>query len=112
MKRYCPEPGCPNLVTRGRCPQHKRTQEARRPYPQTRAWYQSARWQAIRRRHLSLYPLCAHCLEQKRPVPATDVDHVLPHRGDAHIFWHGALQSLCHGCHSRKTRAEQQGNHG
>jgi 5-methylcytosine-specific restriction protein A len=39
-------------------------------------------------------------------VQATDVDHVVPHRGDIKLFMTGELQSLCHSCHSRKTIAE------
>lgn len=43
-------------------------------------------------------------------VGATQVDHVTPHKGNPELFWDEAnWQSLCHRCHSRKTRAEQRG---
>jgi 5-methylcytosine-specific restriction protein A len=35
---------------------------------------------------------------------ATDVDHVIPHRGNERLFWdEGNWQALCHECHSAKT---------
>ncbi len=36
--------------------------------------------------------------------PATDVDHVIPHRGNEQLFWDEEnWQALYHECHSRKT---------
>ena len=52
-------------------------------------------------------PLCRHCLDRGEVKPATDVDHVKPHKGDPDLFWHGQLQSLCKECHSVKTAQEQ-----
>ena len=105
--RPCQSPGCPALVPRGvgrgYCPTHARHQEQARPYADTRKLYHTSRWRAIRRHQLAAQPLCAHCLPQ-RVTPATDVDHVTPHRGDTEAFWGGALQSLCRACHSRKTQ--------
>ena len=40
-------------------------------------------------------------------VPATVCDHVLPHRGDEHLFWNGAVQSLCARCHNSAKQAEE-----
>jgi len=41
------------------------------------------------------------------------VDHVIPHRGDAGLFWFGELQSLCKHCHdSKKQRAERRAQSG
>lgn len=38
------------------------------------------------------------------------VDHVVPHRGDYDLFWHGELQTLCTRCHnSAKQKEEAQG---
>ena len=42
-------------------------------------------------------------------APATDVDHIIPHRGDKKLFWDsGNWQSLCHECHSRKSYSERR----
>lgn len=40
-------------------------------------------------------------------TPATEADHVTPHRGDSDLFWRGELASLCKPCHSVKTAREQ-----
>jgi len=38
---------------------------------------------------------------------ATDVDHIVPHRGDQRLFWDESnWQALCHRHHSIKTRSE------
>lgn len=43
-------------------------------------------------------------------VPATDVDHIIPHKGNEDLMWDEEnLQALCHACHSRKTAAEDGG---
>ncbi|MEC7815831.1 HNH endonuclease signature motif containing protein [Marinobacter alkaliphilus] len=55
-------------------------------------------------------PLCAECSRQGRITAATDVDHIIPHRGDLKLFWSRSnWQSLCHPCHSRKTAREDGG---
>ena len=39
----------------------------------------------------------------------TDVDHIIPHRGDQKLFWDKSnWQALCHRHHSMKTRREDQ----
>ena len=80
---------------------------------ENRPWhgfYTTARWQRLRRHQLREHPLCKFCLAQGRVVPATVVDHVVPHRGDWTKFCTGALQSLCDLCHkSTKKQIEQQG---
>lgn len=66
----------------------------------TDARYGSGRWKKRRLLQLAHYPLCEFCREQGRITAATVVDHVKPHRGDDHEFWHGRLQSLCDTCHN------------
>ena len=54
--------------------------------------------------YLRRYPLCVHCESAGRVTAATDVDHVIPHRGDETLFWReDNWQPLCKPCHSRKT---------
>lgn len=52
--------------------------------------------------------LCALCAAlHGRTEPATEVDHIRPHRGDPVLFWDPENhQGLCKACHSRKTAAE------
>ena len=41
-----------------------------------------AAWQRLRKVHLEMHPLCLECQRQGRAVQATEVDHVIAHRGD------------------------------
>lgn len=62
------------------------------------------RWRKARAAHLAEHPLCVECLKVGSVTAATDVDHIVPHRGDSELFWkEGNLQSLCGMCHKRKT---------
>ena len=46
----------------------------------------------------------AECVRQGRVTPASVVDHVVPHRGDAGRFWdQDNWEALCKTCHDRKT---------
>jgi 5-methylcytosine-specific restriction protein A len=48
-------------------------------------------------------------MKEGRYVKATDVDHIVPHRGDKKLFWDESnWQALCHSHHSIKTRNEDQ----
>jgi 5-methylcytosine-specific restriction protein A len=51
-------------------------------------------------------PWCAECMREGIYMAATEVDHIVPHRGDPIKFYTNELQSLCHICHSRKTANE------
>jgi 5-methylcytosine-specific restriction protein A len=105
--RPCTHPGCPALVKKGRCEQHKikdttaRQRQAKRALPTN-----SARWRRIRAAQLQREPLCADCDEQSIMTPATHVDHK---DGDSHNNQPDNLQSLCASCHSRKTAASDGG---
>jgi len=69
-----------------------------------RKWYCSARWMKNRLIFLNRSPLCVDCQKAGKVQPATDVDHIIPHRGDEALFWQVSnWQALCRSCHSRKT---------
>jgi 5-methylcytosine-specific restriction enzyme A len=68
-----------------------------------RKLYQTARWKKIRLAQLRNHPLCVNCERKGRLATATVADHVIPHRGDTHVFYQGELQSLCGPCHDHKT---------
>lgn len=62
------------------------------------------KWRLVRAAHLAESPLCVACLAKGATVPATEVDHITPHRGDMTLFWDvDNWQSLCKPCHSKKT---------
>lgn len=68
------------------------------------------RWQQARAGYLRKHPLCVHCQREGRVEPATELDHIVPHRGDKDLFWSRAnWQGLCRMHHSRKTAAEDGG---
>ena len=104
--RLCPGLGCSTLVRKGRCPAHAVHVEQQRPNVDVRRLYRTVRWAKLRALVLAEQPLCADCLmEEVTLTPATDVDHIKPHRGDLTLFWSRAnLQGLCHECHGRKTQ--------
>lgn len=105
--RRCLHPGCQLLTVESYCPSHKPKRERK----DSAAWhylYTKPRygWKRRRADQLAREPFCRECSRKGYRVRATDVDHVIPHRGDVELFRHGELQSLCHSCHSRKTMAE------
>lgn len=68
------------------------------------------RWQQTRAGYLAKHPLCAHCKLEGRVEPATDLDHIIPHKGDQTLFWDREnWQGLCRMHHSRKTATEDGG---
>lgn len=70
----------------------------------------TSRWRKLRGSFIAQNPLCAECQRMGKIKPATDVDHIIPHRGDEKLFYDWAnLQALCHKCHSRKTAKEDGG---
>ena len=72
-------------------------------------WYAKPRWREKRTRQLQRQPLCVFCERMGRTTPATIADHIEPHRGDLHKFWHGDLMSLCATCHSSVKQRMENG---
>lgn len=106
-KRMCSYPGCPNLVLSGRCAEHKRVEPVRESALSRGYNY---RWQKYRKGYLINNPLCVKCLEDGDVTKATVVDHVIPHRGDALLFWdRDNHQALCKRHHDIKTAKEDGG---
>jgi 5-methylcytosine-specific restriction enzyme A len=65
------------------------------------------RWRRARAAFLAQHPLCATCRAHGRVVPATVVDHVVPHRGDQRLFWDESNWApVCEPCHDAKTARE------
>ena len=93
---------------------HSRKAKAHKPKEQER---QSSaqrgygyRWQQARAGYLAKHPLCVICKAKGAIEPATDLDHIVPHKGDMDLFWDRAnWQGLCHPCHSAKTAREDGG---
>ena len=124
----CRMNGCPNLATSGAyCPLHanarageNETKEKTSP-PSGKIIYQQDRpsayrrgydhnWRKERKKFLMNHPWCVHCLNKGYRTPATEVDHIVPHKGNKRLFWNqDNWQALCKSCHSRKTAKEDMG---
>ena len=120
--RPCAHPGCSELTRSGYCAKHRPSDPQRRGAEAAdwHSWYTKPIWRdRLRPAQLLREPFCRECAKtartEHRPellrVRATDVDHVVPHRGNWQLFTDPKnLQSLCHACHSRKTMAEMAQN--
>lgn len=112
----CAAPACGALVRGVRyCPKHEyltrvvTQQHDERRESSTQRGY-SYKWQQARKGFLAKHPLCTECERQGRITAATDLDHIIPHKGDKDAFWtRSNWQALCHPCHSRKTATEDGG---
>ena len=69
------------------------------------------RWRKIRKQFLTENPLCVMCEEEGKITPATELDHIVRHKGCAELFFDVEnLQSLCSLCHrSTKSQIERSG---
>lgn len=118
----CAHPGCRELVRTGYCDKHRPKDRNRRSAEAAdwHTWYTLPIWvNDLRPMQLLNEPFCRECsrraarenLPHLARVRATDVDHIVPHRGIWSRFIDRTnLQSLCHSCHSRKTMAEMEEN--
>lgn len=107
-RRVCTTPGCPELVTTGRCPNCRRTADQARGTRQQRGY--DTRWERRRATYLARHPFCQLC-----PATATVADHWPRSRRD--LVAAGVpdpdadqhLRPLCAPCHSRQTAQHQPG---
>lgn len=120
LRKLCAASGCEDIALDGvpHCELHAARAKARlvakRAKAQTseqaqfgRRLYRLERWVKESRNFLKANPLCVDCAELGAVEQATDVDHVIPHRGDRGLFFQRSnWQALCHRCHSRKTARE------
>lgn len=109
----CKHPGCPKLVSPDQryCEDHKinRQENPERRQKTAERGYSST-WRIARKRFLEANPLCVECKKYGKFVKATDVDHIIPHKGNPKLFWDETnWQPLCHRHHSIKTRKENKG---
>lgn len=93
MMRVCPEPGCPELVDKGRCAQHRRDAERARGSREERGYgaeHQQRRYVLERARRRGLQMVCAKCSE---PISEDQPWH-LGHTDDR-SNWTGPEHVLC-----------------
>ena len=121
IKKICKAKNCSNLCdySIGYCEEHlhipeqlKKARQQRndrlRGTAHSRGYNKD--WKRDRLIHLENEPLCRECLKDNVYTPATEVDHIIPHRGDMKKFWDkNNCQSLCKIHHSKKTASEDGG---
>ena len=107
--RPCVVPGCPNLVGRGPCDQHRserrRRQDQRRGSRQSRGYdRQHELWASA---VLIRDPLCQPCLRTGVARPAHQADHIVPFDQGGSRLAMGNGQGICTTCHGFKTAWER-----
>jgi 5-methylcytosine-specific restriction protein A len=122
--RACSTHGCSEKVHTGKCTAHAkaecRAKDQFRGSARERGY--TPKWDEASRNFRKEFPLCgmrpndkppvmSRCFDEGRLTPATQVDHVISHRGDRDLFWdrENNWQSLCAQCHSRKTVVDDGG---
>jgi 5-methylcytosine-specific restriction protein A len=102
---YCED--CTKIVPQNAWADHADYGTVKKAQPWS-AWYDKAVWRGpygLRRKVLSLFPICTRCNRN----PATVADHIEPHRGDWKKFVSLAnLTGLCKQCHDIKSAGEER----
>jgi 5-methylcytosine-specific restriction protein A len=84
-----------------------------KPKPSGPRLYDLQAWRGekgLAKTFLRAHPLCVECEKQGALTPATEVDHIIPHKGDEELFWnYENLRGLCKRHHSEKTVREDGG---
>jgi 5-methylcytosine-specific restriction protein A len=118
MPRTCATHACPVLVANGHCAAHRAHRDVRPRESSHKRGYNTL-WRAFRADWLREFPFCgdrpgaptvwSQCHALGYTHLATDVDHIVRISGpdDPRFYDRANLQSLCHACHSAKTKREQ-----
>ena len=108
LRKPCAFPGCSALVRGGSCEKHGRPTASARGY--------NGNWRKLREMVIRKSPICADPFKKHTPLfgitpplssrHSLHVDHIIPKRdgGTDHL---SNLQVLCHSCHSVKTLMEK-----
>jgi len=119
-KRLCNHAGCSTLVDYNQtyCSKHKQeakqnlydNYEHRKEIGGKYFWfYKSKQWQRLSKLHRINNPMCEQCLKDGIVRQADVVDHIIEIRDDwEKRYDEDNLQSLCHSCHWKKTKEEQE----
>jgi 5-methylcytosine-specific restriction protein A len=115
-QQLCSFPGCAELVNKGKCPEHKQVLAKDRRQVKGSAWAQGYDWEWTKARKRALardHYLCQHCLlRDDRMIQATEVDHIVPFKGNIKSPLRLALsnlQSVGRHHHSEITAIENGG---
>ena len=84
-KSICRYPGCNEFCHDTYCDKHKKQIAKERNSTNSKIY--NSRWRRVSKTYLKEYPLCVQCRKEGRLTPATEVDHIIPHKGDMKLFW-------------------------
>ena len=111
-KRPCLSSGCNDFASnKGYCDKHQsRVKQRDRDRGTAHQRGYDAEWKKHRDQFLLEHPLCVECRRKGYVMPATVVDHIIPHKGDKDLFWNKSnWQPLCETHHNIKTASEDRG---
>ena len=111
-KRPCLSSGCKDFASnKGYCDKHQsRVKQRDRDRGTAHQRGYDAEWKKHRDQFLLEHPLCVECRRKGYVMPATVVDHIVPHKGDKDLFWDKTnWQPLCETHHNIKTASEDRG---
>ena len=111
-KRPCLSSGCKDFASnKGYCDKHQsRVKQRDRDRGTAHQRGYDAEWKKHRDQFLLENPLCVDCRKKGYVMPATVVDHIIPHKGDKDLFWNKSnWQPLCVTHHNIKTASEDRG---
>ncbi|MDM1274034.1 MULTISPECIES: HNH endonuclease signature motif containing protein [Acinetobacter] len=112
-KRPCLSSGCKDFASnKGYCDKHQsRVKQRDRDRGTAHQRGYDAEWKKHRDQFLLEHPLCVECRRKGYVMPATVVDHIVPHKGDKELFWDKKnWQPLCETHHNIKTASEDRGS--
>lgn len=67
------------------------------------------KWRVAKGKFIAKHPICRMCLDAGRTEPARVVDHVVPHKGNAALFWDRSnWQALCFNCHNQHKQRQER----
>ncbi|HPA14895.1 MAG TPA: HNH endonuclease signature motif containing protein [Desulfobacterales bacterium] len=105
-RKYCASFPCSKIAVAGSsyCTDHQPAPQ--RDHKEADPFYLSPAWRRLRNWYIRAHPLCEICLREGRMTPATTVDHVVELKDGGDPLNADNMQSLCHACHNKKTKAE------
>lgn len=100
---HCNVDGCPEIVESGRCEKHSKSQGREHRFRRhNEPFYNTNRWQKLRKVYRKKNPLCERCKEKGLTVPADMVHHIIPiSKGGSKTDWKN-LEALCDTCHGKE----------
>ncbi len=88
--RPCRYPGCYELVSDGYCAKHQPAKRSGHRSAEAESWrwmYFTDEWRKdLRPTQLMREPFCRECAKAGRRIRATDVDHIVDHKGNWAVF--------------------------